>query len=184
MIVEMALTLIIGPMKSGKSLELIARVTPHKYAQKNILYVHPARNVRDIGITSRIGIEVKSIKVSSFTEITEQFDVIGIDEVHMFSAADIAHIETWLKEGKEVIISGLDVSYNGTLMPSITKLYELKPDTIINKISVCDICHTYNGKFTQILANGEVITSGLSHVVPEDGTYQYQTRCRECFVIA
>lgn len=179
----MALTLIIGPMKSGKSLELIARVAPHRYAQKEILYVQAARHVRDEGITSRLGLTTKAIKATSLTDIADNFDVIGVDEAHMFSPEDMAYVNQWLKAGKEVVISGLDVSYDGKLMPSIAKLYELKPDVIINKLSVCDVCHEYQGKFTQILKNNEVVTSGLSHVVPEDGTYEYQARCRKCFIL-
>lgn len=181
---EMALTLITGPMKSGKSLELIARVAPHKYAGKKILYIQAAKHVRDEGITSRIGIATKATRVASLADAGNDFDVIGIDEAHMFSPEDVTHISRWLEDGKEIVVSGLDVSYEGTLMPSIAKLYELKPDTIINKLSVCDICHQYTGKFTQILKNETVVTSGLPHVVPEDGTYEYQSRCRKCFVTA
>lgn len=177
----MAFTLIIGPMKSGKSLELIARVAPYKFANKKVLFLQPTRNVRDEGVKSRAGLNVKAKKVDSLSQIDNSYDVIGVDEMHMFSAADCKHVETWLNDGKEVIMSGLDLDYRGRLIPMTQELLQLKPEVIINKVAVCDVCHTYGASFTQIVHDDQPVTDGLPAVVPEDGTYEYQARCRSCF---
>lgn len=175
-------TLILGPMKSGKSLELIARVAPYEFAQQRVLYVQPMANVRDNGVRSRLGLNTQAIRVQSLQEVAQPFDVIGIDEVHMFDPSDAAVVDRWLQTGKAVFVSGLDLDYRAYMPPVVQYLLELKPDAIISKIAVCDTCRNYCAQFTQILHNDEPVLDGLPIVVPEDGTYEYQARCRECFL--
>jgi len=178
----MAYTLILGPMKSGKSLELIARVAPYQFANKKVVFVQPIKNVRDGTVSSRAGVGAKSIKVKSLSEVSSHFDVIGIDEVHMFDESDYKIVRRWVKDGKELVVSGLDLDYRTKMIPIIVRLLELKPDKIINKQAVCDICKKYNAIYGQILKNGEPILEGLPAVVPEDGTYEYEVRCRSCHI--
>jgi thymidine kinase len=175
-------TLILGPMKSGKSLELIARVAPYEFANQEVLYIQPEANVRDQGITSRIGINTKAQTVKSLKDVTSPFDVIGIDEIHMFDPNEVEIIEQWLVEGKSVFISGLDLDYRARMPSMIILLLQLKPDKLIFKIAVCDICKEYRAQFTQILHKDKPVLSGLPLISPEDGTYAYQARCRNCFV--
>jgi len=169
-------------MKSGKSLELIAQATPHEFTQRQVLYVQPKANVRDSGISSRLGVNAKALSVASLSEIALPFDVIGIDEVNMFPPEDASIVETWLKQDKAVFISGLDLDYRGKMPPIMHRLFQLKPDEIICKIAVCDVCKKYRAQFSQILHNHKPVLSGLPLVTPEDGTYEYQARCRDCFV--
>lgn len=177
---KMGLTLIVGPMKSGKSLELIARVAPYEHAKQKVLYVKPSKDVRDKTLHSRIGLNTRAYSVKSLKEITNGFDVIGIDEVHMFPESDINLIRQWLKAGKEVFVSGLDLDYSATMQPMIKKILELKPDKIISKVAVCEACHQLTAQFTQILKDGKAVLGGLPPIVPEDGTYIYEPRCRDC----
>jgi thymidine kinase len=178
----MALTLILGPMKSGKSLELIARVAPYEFAKKKVIYVMSKKDKRPGGLSSRIGVDTKAIRVDSLKEINNGFDVIGIDEVFMFDNSDSKQIENWLAEGKDVVVSSLDLDYSATMMPMIKKLLELKPEKVINKMAVCEVCHKYKAQFTQILNKGIPVTRGLPYIVPEGAShnYEYQARCRNC----
>ncbi|MEI6237092.1 MAG: hypothetical protein WCP03_00620 [Candidatus Saccharibacteria bacterium] len=178
----MAYTLILGPMKSGKSLELIARVAPYKFADKKVVFVQPEMNIRDGRIASRAGIGTKAKKVKTLEDVNGKFDVIGIDEAHMFDEADYIIIKKWLKEDKEVVISGLDLDYRAKMIPIIKKLLELKPDRIISKQAVCQVCKNYSANYTQIIKNSKPILSGLPAIVPEDGTYIYEVRCRNCHI--
>jgi thymidine kinase len=171
-------------MKSGKSLELIARVAPYEFADQKVLYVQPHANTRDAGIRSRLGINTNAVSVASLSEITEPFDVVGIDEIHMFDPKDASVIEDWIKQGKAVFVSGLDLDYRAKMPPIVARLMEIKPDVIISKIAVCDICKKYQAQFSQIVHNGEPVLAGLPLITPEDGTYEYQARCRDCFVRA
>ncbi len=178
----MSLIAIIGPMKSGKSIELLARVAPYSYANKTVLLVQPKQNVRDTGITSRLGLIKEALKVSSLQEITSEFDVIGIDEVHMFDPTDVEIIQGWALANKQVFVSGLDVGYDGRMMRVMKRIFELKPDTIIDKSAVCEDCKEYCARFTKIQKNGKTLRQGLPDVVPEDGTYVYKANCRRCFL--
>lgn len=178
----MAFTLIIGPMKSGKSLELIARVAPYKFAHKKVLFLQPIINVRDTEIHSRNGVEEKGFKFKSLKDVKYDFDVIGIDEAHMFKEPDYKVVDDWLKAGKEVFVSGLDLDYRGNLIPIIKRFLELKPETVINKAAVCEVCKSYSAYYTQIMDKGKPIIEGLPLIVIDDGTYAYQPRCRNCFV--
>ena len=178
----MAFVFITGPMKSGKSLELIARVVPFEYADKKILFVNPKKNVRESNVTSRLGIDASSQVVSSLQEVGDDFDVIGVDEIHKFEEEDAKEIEKWVKKGKDVFISGLDLDYQGHMIQTTLKVLELRPDTIVVKNAVCEVCHTYDARFTQLLAEGKEITEGIPPVNPDDGTFQYEARCRGCFV--
>lgn len=171
-------------MKSGKSLELIARVAPYEFADKKVLYLQPHSDVRDSGIKSRAGINTKAKRVKKLSEINNGFDVIAVDEVNMFEAGDAVQIGKWVKQGKEIFVSGLDLDYSGTMMPIIKEVLELKPDLIITKLAVCDVCHQYNAQFTQILDKGQPVLGGLPSLVPEDGTYLYEARCRNCYIKA
>lgn len=175
--------MIVGPMKSGKSLELLARMAPYGFAEQRVLYIQSDRNVRDEGVSSRIGINSTALKVASLKEVPSDFDVIGIDEIHMFDSEDARIIAQWLRdETKTVFISGLDLDYRGVMPAIIRDSLQLKPDSIISKIAVCDVCKKYRAQFTQILHDGEAVLTGLPTIVPEDGSYEYQARCRWCFV--
>ncbi len=182
----MSFTLIQGPMKSGKSLELIARTAPLAYAaDMDVVYVQPKQNKREAKITSRVGIAVEAMVVKSLVEVPGRFNVISVDEINMFEdRKDAAAVAGWLLAKKEVIVSGLDLDYRGLLMPIMPMLHQLKPDLIITKYAVCDCCGTFPAHFSQILDNDKEILEGLDSYVPEDGTFEYQARCREHFVQA
>lgn len=180
----MSFVLIYGPMKSGKSLELISKVAPYEFAGRRVIYAQPKVNTRDKKVSSRLGVDVKSISVESLRAIKDNFDVIGIDEINMFMPDEAEIIEKWVKQGKAVFISGLDLDYRGKMPDIVQKILELKPDQIIQKLSVCDVCKQYRAQFTQILDDGKELLGGISNIAPEDGTYEYQARCRECFVKA
>ena len=178
----MAFVFITGPMKSGKTLELIARVTPFEYADKKILFLNPKKNIRETNITSRLGVDAESQVVSSLKEVNASFDVIGIDEVHMFENGDIEIIDQWVRAGKDVFVSGLDLDYQGHMTDAVLAVLELRPDEVVIKSAVCEACHEYDARFTQLLAGGKVMTEGIPKVNPDDGTYQYEARCRNCFI--
>lgn len=167
-------------MKSGKSLELLSRVAPYEYADKVVKYVTPDKNTRDEGIWSRMGLVSDAEKVSSLAYLDDNFDVIAIDEVHMFSPLEANRIWHWLLADKTVIISGLDLDYKADIPPIIERLYKFKPDEIIMKKAVCDNCKLYDAQYTRIFKDGRMIKDGVPTIVPDDGTYEYQARCRRC----
>lgn len=179
----MELILILGPMKSGKSLELISYFAPLKYS--NIFYelFQPKANVRDKKIKSRNGIALKAKRINSLKEILKsKAEVVGIEEIHMFEASEADVIEELLKHGTKVVVSGLDLDHQTRLMPIVKRLLELAPTEIRYKKAVCEKCKQYNAVYSQILKEGKPIPPSMSSVLPDDGILEYIPVCRNCYV--
>jgi thymidine kinase len=179
----MDLTLIVGPMKSGKSFDLISYFAPLKYTDIPFMLYQPLKNQRDSQIWSRNGVEMNAKKVHSLAEALESnFQVIGVDEFHMFEPAEVDVIEKLLRKGVKVVVSGLDTDYQGRMFEIIKRLLELGPKEVRHKRAVCEICKKPAAVHTQILSQGVPMTDNLPPVVPDDGTYEYKSVCRGCFV--
>ena len=179
----MELILILGPMKSGKSFELISYSMPLQYADISFKVFQSAKNVRDESVWSRNGVSLQAKKVSNLSEAMEGgLKVVGIDEIHMFEESDADIIEGLLKRGTKVVASGLDTDYRGEMFPIIKKLLSMGPKEVEYKRAVCEICKTPDAVYTQIYKNGEPVLEGLPSIVPEDGSYVYKPVCRKCFL--
>jgi thymidine kinase len=179
----MELTLILGPMKSGKSFELISYFAPLKYTDISYALFQSARNERDNNIASRNGANIEARKISSLHEaLNEDLKIVGIDELHMFAPEDVAAIDALLKKGVKVIASGLDTDYRGKMFDVIRNLLELGPKEVRYKRAVCEVCKKPSAVYSQVLNQGEPITEGMPSVLPDDGTYTYMAVCRDCFV--
>ena len=82
----MELTLILGPMKSGKSFELISYFMPLKYTDIPFALYQSMKNIRSENIWSRNGVSLEAKKVDTLAEILESnLKIVGIDEIHMFN---------------------------------------------------------------------------------------------------
>lgn len=179
----MEFILILGPMKSGKSFDLINYFSPLKYTNESFALYQPERNVRDEGICSRDGIQLDAKKVPNLKKALEDnFSVVGIDEMHMFDKEDILIVKKLLQKGVKVIISGLDTDYRGKMFDVIKKLLELGPSEVRYKRAVCENCKKHNAVYTQIFKDSTPVTRGLPPVCPDDGTFVYKTVCRNCFI--
>jgi thymidine kinase len=179
---NMALTLIIGPMKSGKSLEMISHFNHLQYTNIPFQVYQPIKDVRNENVWSRTGLSIDCQKISSLYDILkEEFKIVGIDEVHMFDEEDVGAIKELLNRGVKVFVSGLDMDYKGEMFGIIKKLMELGPGEVKFKKAVCEICKEPNAVYTPVFKDGKIIMAGLPSVLPEDGTYTYVPVCRKCF---
>jgi thymidine kinase len=179
----MHLTVILGPMKSGKSYELISYFAPLRYTTIPHGLYQSSRNVRDAQIESRIGTTLEARKVASLAEVLEfEHQIVGIDEFHMFAPDDVRHIETLLQRGTRVVVSSLDTDYQGRLFEPIRNLFELGPAEVKFKRAVCEVCKNPDAIYSQVYHNGEPVLDGMPPVIPDDGTFAYAPVCRGCFV--
>src|SRR3954470_5430974 len=113
------LEVIVGPMYSGKTDELLRRVARAEIAGKNVLIFTPSTDTRsgEDMIRSHNGIERNAITVHSDECLCprlhyESGDFIAIDEVQfLHSDAIIEDIEALLENGCTVIVAGLDMTY-------------------------------------------------------------------------
>lgn len=178
------LILIVGPMKSGKSLELIDHISKLAHSNKRTAIVQPTRNTRDPDIKSRVGTSMPGRKLGSLTEFdADKFDAIGIEEAFMLPLDDTNIIKRWLLDGKTVIVSTLDLSAMGNLTAFYSRLLRLGPEKVIHRQAICEVCRTADATFTQICLNGAPVIEGLPEVLVEDDghDYTYRPTCRSCF---
>lgn len=120
---EGRIEIIMGPMFSGKSTELLRRMKRHEIAKKRVMLVKHTSDDRYVGSDTSVvthdqkaakaTLIAKSLKESLLdSKAYEQADVIGIDEAQFFGeelpyvADQIAH------HGKTVICAGLDGDIN------------------------------------------------------------------------
>jgi thymidine kinase len=180
------LTVILGPMKSGKSLELVSLLSPLQYTNVRHRIYQSARHVRDTGVVSRSGAALATVKTTTLTAaLDSDVDVVGIDEVHMFTVADMAVVRTLLNRGTRVVAAGIDLDHRGELFAPVRALLELGPAVVTYRRAVCDICRHFTAVYTQVLEHGEPMIRVLppSTALPDDGTYTYEARCRGCAVL-
>ena len=182
---EVSLDVVLGPMKSGKSLELISLVSPLQYTRVRHRIYQSARHVRDTGVTSRSGGVLTTTKVLSLSAaLEEDLDVVAVDEVHMFDLADVDVVDELLRRGTRVVLAGIDLDHRGQLFAPVRALLELGPDTVTYRRAVCDVCRDFSATHTQVLRGGVPFLDdlGASEALPDDGTFTYEARCRSCFV--
>jgi thymidine kinase len=180
-------TLILGPMASGKSRTLITEIEKYDIANKNVVAVHPVKNVRDTHVESRNGQRWEAIKLGKLTELSNQsiydkIDVIGVDEAFMFDAEDVRQaFGTWLKDGKIIVASSLDMAGNGTMPEPVIRMLEFAPNVKYER-AVCTTCDDIDARYTLIFntTTNEPLKN-LPDVVPDDGTYGYRPVCRNCY---
>lgn len=179
----MDLTLILGPMKSGKSYDLISFFAPLQYTDIPFTLYQSSRHVRDEQIQSRNGVGLKAERILSLNEVLPTSSrIIGIDEIHMFHPEEIGCIEQLLDDGIKVIVSGLDLDYQGKMFETTYRLLELGPKEVRYRRAVCERCKNPEAIYSQVLQNSIPLTEGMPPVIPDDGTFSYQATCRKCFV--
>lgn len=182
---EVSLDLVLGPMKSGKSLELISLLSPLQYTRVRHRIYQSARHVRDTGVTSRSGGVLTTTKTMSLAAaLEEDLDVVAVDEVHMFEVADVEVVDQLLRRGTRVVVAGIDLDHRGELFAPVRALLELGPDAVTYRRAVCDVCRDFSATHTQVLRAGVPFLDHLggSEALPDDGTFTYEARCRTCFV--
>lgn len=182
---EVSLDLVLGPMKSGKSLELISLLSPLQYTRVRHRIYQSARHVRDTGVTSRSGGVLTTTKTMSLAAaLEEDLDVVAVDEVHMFEVADVEVVDQLLRRGTRVVVAGIDLDHRGELFAPVRALLELGPDAVTYRRAVCDVCRDFSATHTQVLRAGLPFLDHLggSEALPDDGTFTYEARCRTCFV--
>ena len=173
----MSITLIIGPMFSGKTTEMF-RLVRNKYIADNTVRVYKydkdVRYRKKELACSHDGQEYPAIPINDFTHeiVPDNIDVIGIDE-GQFITGLVEFCERNAEAGKTIIVSGLDSNFKKEAFQSIINLIP-KCEHIEKLHAVCILCKK-DASFTRKLnpENTEIEDIG--------GADKYLSTCRSCF---
>lgn len=169
---------VVGPMFSGKSEELIRRLRRAEIARQRVQIFKPAidNRYRAHQITSHSGLGIPSENVSSATEILEKVlprtDVIGIDEAQFLGDALVDVCTRFADLGKRVIVAGLDTDFRGRPFEPMPRLLAYAEE-ITKLLAICVRCGNPAVHTQRLVESDELIVVG--------GTDQYEARCRQCF---
>ena len=174
----MSVTVIMGPMFSGKTTELFRRLKREIIAgNKTILfkYSNDIRYVKGNLASSHDGSTLEATPVSSLLgqHINNDVKVIGIDE-GQFIEGLVGFCDYHANKGRTVIVSGLDANFKRDSFARIINLIP-KAEHVIKLHSVCVQCKDKQGTFSKRLGSSEVL---------EDigGADKYISVCRRCYI--
>ena len=152
-----------GPMKSGKTRELIHRLDGLHYIRGcSFVVLKPALDTRTVEVQSRFGqlrCDCKLVDEKDPRRILEAVNgatqVVAIDEAQFFSPGIEGVVEGLLRRDKNVIVAGLDLDFRGE--PFGQMHYLLARADIVHKLTgICDYeeCGALATR-TQRLVNGK-----------------------------
>ena len=172
-----------GCMFAGKTEELIRRIKVLEFAKKNIKVFKPRIDNRysDTFVVSHAGSRVNSIVIDRAAEILDHVDssvdVVAIDEVQ-FLDEDICEVcDILAKEGKRVMVAGLDMDFRGEPFGMMPKLIT-EAQFVTKLTAVCNKCGAPATR-TQRLVNGKS-ASYNDPLVLIGASEAYEARCRHC----
>jgi thymidine kinase len=169
---------ICGPMFSGKSEELIRRITRSKIARVPVQTFKPSLDIRyaDRQVVSHSSLSVTAEPVpDSFTllrKIDDATQVVGIDEGQFFDDRIIEVTERLAKAGKQVIVAGLDLDYLGRAFEPIPTLCT-RSEYVTKMLAVCHRCGAPAAFTQRIIKSDDLVVLGA--------TDAYEARCRNCY---
>lgn len=178
--------IIVGPMFSGKTEELIRRINrciigkqkivvfkpkiDNRYSEREVLS-HSGRALKDV-----INIENVEEALTYLTQNSD-IDVIGFDEIQFIKGTIKESLLKLLNENKRLIITGLDMDYRGEPFGNVPEIMAIA-DSVTKLTAVCVKCGM-PANMTQRIINGkEASLRGPQILVGEKNFYE--ARCRNC----
>lgn len=168
---------ICGSMFSGKTEELIRRLTRARIAKQKVEIFKPEIDKRysTEDVVSHNANAIRSIPVQSASQIlfyANQFDVIGVDEAQFFDNEIVSVCNHLASNGVRVIVAGLDMDFAGKPfgpMPALLAVAEY-----VTKVhAICMQCGN--------LANYSHRTIEGDKLVLLGETESYEPLCRTCY---
>jgi thymidine kinase len=173
---------ICGPMYSGKSDELIRRLSRAQIGGKSIAAIKPRIDNRysEDHIVSHSGSKLTAYpleNVASLQRVARGYDVIGIDEAQFYDGELIYQVQS-LPDKMLVIIAGLDMTFRKEPFGPMPQLLAIA-DRVQKLTAVCHKCGE-DATLTQRLLDGRPASFDDATIVV-GGRESYEARCRECF---
>ena len=156
---------VVGPMFSGKSEELIRRLRRAEIARQRVQIFKPAIDSRYAAneIISHSGLGISSDNVTKATEIMDKVqprtEVIGIDEAQ-FLGEEVVDVCTKLANlGKRVIVTGLDTDYRGRPFEPMPRLLAVAEE-ITKLLAICVRCGNPAVHTQRMVESDELVVVG------------------------
>jgi thymidine kinase len=169
---------IVGPMFSGKSEELIRRLRRAGFARQRVQIFKPAIDSRFAAneIVSHSGLGIPSDNITKAAEIMDKLqprtEVVGVDEAQ-FLGEEVVDVCTKLADlGKRVIVAGLDTDYRGRPFEPMPRLLAVAEE-ITKLLAICVRCGNPAVHTQRLVESDELIVVGAGGA--------YEARCRRCF---
>jgi thymidine kinase len=173
--------LIVGPMFSGKSEELIRRLKRARIARQRVACYKPDIDLRyhRTAIASHSShthdactvTNIEALKAALLPEIHD-IDVIGIDEAQFFDDTIIPLTVELVHLGKRVLIAGLDTTFNAEPFGPIPALMAIA-DEVAKLSAVCMVCGAPAIHTQRLGQSQERVLVGAAGL--------YEARCRTHF---
>lgn len=171
---------ITGGMFSGKTEELVRRITRAKYARLNIQLFKPQTDDRysKTAVVSHSGLILESVVCETASDILSSVrsdtQVVGIDEAQFFEPFLPDVCDSIAQSGSRVILAGLDMDSQGKPFGPMPILLA-KAEKVTKLRAICTVCGSEAG-FSQRLKeepDNQTILVG--------GSDRYEARCRDHF---
>ena len=171
---------ITGPMFSGKTTELISRITHARISGLAVQVFKPWIDSRSTAVRSHDGLSIDATSIGEAREILELLEpettVIALDEGQFFDHGIVYVSNLLARQEKRVIVAGLDMDFRGEPfgpMPCLLATAEI----VDKRFALCTVCEQ-PAAFTQRLVNGAPAGSSDPLVVVGSGEL-YEPRCRQ-----
>lgn len=173
-----------GPMKSGKSNELILLVRKLHFQDQVDFKVFKSiiDNRNDIeAVDSRDGVDVGCTPIADpYDILKEKAHLYLLDEAQFFPETIVPVVEDLAWRQKHVILFGLDLDFRGNPFGSMPELLSIA-DYVKKLTAYCEVCGDI-GRRTQRLIGGEPAPYDSPLIVVGDKEL-YEVRCKRHHVV-
>ena len=168
---------ICGSMFSGKTEELIRRLTRARLAKQQVEIFKPSVDTRyhDTHVVSHNETSIRSTPVNFAGDIlllSGTCDVVGIDEAQFFDEDIVRVVQLLANQGKRVILAGLDMDFEGKPFDPMPKLMAIA-EYVTKVHAICMQCGDLAAFSYRLSAATEKVVLGEKD--------SYEARCRKCF---
>jgi thymidine kinase len=168
---------ICGSMFSGKTEELIRRLTRARLAKQHVEIFKPSVDTRyhDTHVVSHDETSIRSTPVGFAGDIlllSGTCDVVGIDEAQFFDEEIVRVVQLLANQGKRVILAGLDMDFEGKPFDPMPKLMAIA-EYVTKVHAICMQCGDLAAFSYRLSTAKEKVMLGEKD--------SYEARCRKCF---
>lgn len=170
---------ICGPMFSGKTEELIRRLTRALYGKQRVQVFKPQADDRydALKVVSHSRLTLVATPVQRAADVLAgvrlETEVVGVDEVQFLGPEVVPVIEALAERGQRVICAGLDQDYLGRPFEPMPQLLALA-EYVTKVQAICVVCGNPAGRSQRLSPEQARVVVGAAGA--------YEARCRRCHV--